>query len=395
MRKLTLLLLAPVLACGSDGAGGGPPDIERLPRLEAVEELRIGSVEDPESGFSRISGVRVDEDGLVYVLEGGAREVRVYDAAGRRVRTIGGEGDGPGEFRGPFGLGVFGDTLWVADTQLRRITVFTKTGELLETIPAPSVMFEVDDGIPGQLVAVELRRDGTLGTTPFVPLRTDMPETTLHMPYVRLTREGEIVDTLHVFDQHFRAARSVDVAGRPFPVPEAAQSTPLNTSSGDAWYVIERPVATSADGGMFTVTHIRDMADTVYRQQYRYTPDGFPPGAVDTVVRRYAAQWSRLAGVDAGAVEARLRQAMDVPAFQPPIARARASEDSVLWLARADRDEPTTRWILIEPDGTPRAALELPRDATVHWSRGDVLWADVRDELDVPWLVRYRLKPAS
>ena len=42
-----------------------------------------------------------------------------------------------------------------------------------------------------------------------------------------------------------------------------------------------------------------------------------------------------------------------------------------------------------------RGALELPRTATVHWSRGDVLWTVVRDELDAQWLVKYRMRPGA
>lgn len=41
----------------------GEIDIESLPALVLEEELRIGSVEDPEYGFSTISSAAVDRDG--------------------------------------------------------------------------------------------------------------------------------------------------------------------------------------------------------------------------------------------------------------------------------------------------------------------------------------------
>lgn len=67
-------------ACGGDATGGGTL-VDDLPSLAVREEVRIGSVEDPEAGFSRIGGVTVGPEGLIYVLEAQAQEIRVYDAA--------------------------------------------------------------------------------------------------------------------------------------------------------------------------------------------------------------------------------------------------------------------------------------------------------------------------
>jgi hypothetical protein len=47
-----LALLALGAGCADDDGGPDPTSLDDLPRIETVEELRIGSVDDPDLGFS-------------------------------------------------------------------------------------------------------------------------------------------------------------------------------------------------------------------------------------------------------------------------------------------------------------------------------------------------------
>jgi len=100
-----VLLLIAVTSCTPD-SGGPAPHVDDLPRLSYEEEIRIGSLGDPERGFSRVGPVAVSESGRLYVLELQAREVRVFGRDGRRLGTIGGPGEGPGELVRPVSLGL-------------------------------------------------------------------------------------------------------------------------------------------------------------------------------------------------------------------------------------------------------------------------------------------------
>lgn len=62
-------------------------------------------------------------------------EVRIFDRDGQQIRTFGGEGESPGEFRRLSWLGrADGDTLVTYDTDLRRATWFTYSGEVVRTL---------------------------------------------------------------------------------------------------------------------------------------------------------------------------------------------------------------------------------------------------------------------
>lgn len=64
-----------------------------------VEELRIGVVEGEEPYmFGQVVDVIPDVMGRIWVLDSQAWELRLFDAQGRFVRSVGGPGEGPGEF---------------------------------------------------------------------------------------------------------------------------------------------------------------------------------------------------------------------------------------------------------------------------------------------------------
>lgn len=67
-------------------------------RLEP--DLLVGDVEGP-LAFGRINWVSPGGDGGILVLDGQTHRVHVFDSAGKALRSFGGEGDGPGEFRAP------------------------------------------------------------------------------------------------------------------------------------------------------------------------------------------------------------------------------------------------------------------------------------------------------
>ena len=105
------------------------------------EDLQIGSFDSggPEM-FGQIRHVAVGRDGELFVLEGQAHEIRVFDAQGSYLRTIGREGAGPGELNLSFGGQVFPtvSAIWVNNSGNRRFERFSYEGQPLGSTPNPS-----------------------------------------------------------------------------------------------------------------------------------------------------------------------------------------------------------------------------------------------------------------
>ncbi len=102
--------------------------------LSREPEVVIGQAEGDERYLlSGVTGVRRLSDGRIAVLDAGSYRVRVYDSSGRHLMDLGGEGDGPSEFRWPQFLGVVADSLFVYEYAAGDLTWFSPDGQFLRT----------------------------------------------------------------------------------------------------------------------------------------------------------------------------------------------------------------------------------------------------------------------
>jgi hypothetical protein len=102
--------------------------------LDTKPRLQIGGADDGPTGFAVIKGVAHLSDGSIAVANQRPSEIRIFDASGRFVRSLGRNGTGPGEFnRVPFRLLRSGDTLIGSDNSMRD-RVFAPNGELARSL---------------------------------------------------------------------------------------------------------------------------------------------------------------------------------------------------------------------------------------------------------------------
>ena len=124
----------------------GDEDWSLVAQPVVTEELSLGELDGAaELQFGQIAAIDVAPDGTMYVLDQQAAQVRVFDATGEFVRTVGKPGNGPGELSpGTAGLLVGdGDTLHVADMMRQRIQRYGPDGEDAGGAPVPFA-----EGIP-------------------------------------------------------------------------------------------------------------------------------------------------------------------------------------------------------------------------------------------------------
>jgi hypothetical protein len=142
-----LLLLA---GCGGPDAGSstysqtdsaGVTIVESIrPLWKGREGWKVGRDPDLSIGITDgderyllndVRGVRRMSDGRIAVLDQGSFRVRVYDRTGEHLMDLGGEGDGPSEFRTPQFMGLISDTLFVYEAIGGSLTWFAPDGEFL------------------------------------------------------------------------------------------------------------------------------------------------------------------------------------------------------------------------------------------------------------------------
>ncbi len=128
--------------------------------LSPEPDVSIGLREgDERYALTDVRGVRRLHDGKIAVLDGSNR-VRIYGADGVHLADLGGEGDGPSEFRTAQYLGAREDSLFVFEAIGGNRKWFSMEGELL----GATGNFSTDDRANGTLLLIgELGGDTAVG----------------------------------------------------------------------------------------------------------------------------------------------------------------------------------------------------------------------------------------
>jgi len=107
------------------------------------EELTIRGEEGKEEQmFMNIISIDVSEDGTIYILDGKAANIKVFDSSGGFLKTIGKRGQGPGEFGRPESFSITPqDEIAVNDPGRRSIQFLDMDGNFLRQIPVNQPFF--------------------------------------------------------------------------------------------------------------------------------------------------------------------------------------------------------------------------------------------------------------
>ena len=119
---------------------GGPKYEGEL--FEYTEVVRLQQDDSiPESLLNRPYYFSMGVDGTFFLLDGGENRILVFNQDGSYRRSIGGPGDGPGEFQSPRYLTFYENVLSLYDGRLRRTShyhpdgAFLKSNSFLQTPP--------------------------------------------------------------------------------------------------------------------------------------------------------------------------------------------------------------------------------------------------------------------
>lgn len=366
-----------VIACFACERQGGPRDAgasrlasRALPGTErealaVVEELRFG-LRDPDGAYyvARIFSFEVDNGGKLWVLDGQAQLIRVFDADGRLVRTVGRRGSGPGEFRqavrierGPDGH------LWVTDPGNARLTVLDTTGTFVRAVNVPLGCFSLPwpgrFGVDGRYM--------TLGGANCESL-------------LRFDTSFQVGDTLPVPSDQREPEYFVHEA----PSGRIRAEVPFHGSL--VWRLSKRGTVWALLTGDYLLSELGASGNTV-----RTVTHEFIRASVSDADREFARrelQWFESQG---GRIDwSRL------PRRRPPIIGFFVADDGALWVERWPRPDSIGRvFDVLDDKGEFRSRVILPfalaRVPTDPIVRDGLLYAVTADSSGREFVVRSRL----
>jgi hypothetical protein len=165
-------------ACGGVGGDGADRAGEEVPVRSAAVDLRIGALEGAGAEvFGRIGGIAVDESGRLFVLDNHASEVRVFDESGRHEFSFARPGSGPGELASACCIAFDREgRLWVRDNGNGRYVAFAVDGRAAAPVATVRMRHgDVNRWAPttfdeeGRVIDIGLRADPATGRA--VPTR--------------------------------------------------------------------------------------------------------------------------------------------------------------------------------------------------------------------------------
>ena len=397
LRRAACILLTVFAIAGCSPAAGD--DSSAPPVVPARQTLRIGSMDDSATALTYVREMVVGLDGRIYSLYPQEHAVRIHDADGRLVRTIGREGSGPGEFRSPSRIGLRGDTLWVFDHGTYRFTLFDASGELLESRTVP---VELGDATSNPPRPRGLLSDGTVWGSP--PAWSDQVAdgTITRALNVRLDSSGRVADTIIEYSIANTSWRLHDPSNprgvRSFrEQPFSDADVVVVSEHRPEVVIVERPIASDPARGTFRITKRELDGDTLYSRSFTYAPTPLPPSRPDSLAAAFAMRPASLPPSMAASwptparAEELARSSLFVPPFFPPVGNLVVGRDGTVWIQREDAGGETREWWVIDGTGRAVAAVHLPANLRMLAADRDRIWGMETDELDVPYIVRYEL----
>ena len=397
-------LLALTAACG--GADADVPDVQTAVRDSAgitiVEnsgagwlpehgwrvvpepEVDIGVLEGaPEYQLFRVRGATRLSDGRIVVANGGTKEIRFYSADGEHLRTVGRQGEGPGEFEelsGPWRMA--GDSIVAFDWRGLRLSIFAPEGEFvrserLET--AEGVMFPSPLGVTTSRTVLASVGQVFMSGEAQTGVSRDSGSILVY------GLDGALQDTLGVFPGSEAYVKS---EGRSMSVRSLAFGRSFQTElQGDRLY------AGATDRYEVGVWRTDGTLERLIRRAHTpvaVTPEHVGAYKEEQLAALEDAPESRLASTRA------ILEEMPYPQTFPAFRTLEVDEEGNLWVREYDPPgDERSLWTVFDPEGAMLGQVELPEGLTVHAIGPDWILGRWSDDFDVEHVRLHRLEKSA
>lgn len=362
-----------------------PPAAGPIATLIAREDLRIGSrsIGGPES-FGLVRQLAPLPSGGVAVLDGMAQEIRIFGADGDHKNTFGGPGGGPGELEGAQGL------LLGPDSLLR----------VPEKGNARMSYFHPDSGF------VDSHRFYVYTTASRGPWRAAMDSTGRTAVWSSGVYRGGFWIVIRIYDEELTQVDSI-------PYYNYTNDSPADREDPEGGWPITYPngmrsvipypfypreeFAVDPTGQMWTtesgdsrlkVQRWQPAGDTLLVVESRRQPNRVTDAMKDSVMAQLEAGFSRWPNPPE-------LDYSKIPDEEPPTYGLSLDNQGRLWVRLSHPESDTTAYDVFDRSGrhVETVVIHARVDEDVPPTlAGDTLWAVVRDEVDVQYIVRARLQ---
>lgn len=349
----------PIVITGAGGAGAEHTGA-------VVETLRLGTTDtDGPELFGEIRALAVAADGEILIFDHFGNELRRFDARGRFVSSLGGTGQGPGEFLSVVGLAIdpSGDT-WLVDVRNQRYSVASEDS-VLRVVARPA-------RVATQPWLGGFDREGFLHELALDP---GGPDGELQARILRIDPEGEVVSEHPI--PHVTIPTPTLGAGIMVPLPFLPTVLRAWDPAGAIWQAV------STDSAIVRIDLAGDTTHVVHLDR------SAPPlnGAEQDSVRRAIHTVEGSFGINVAAEV--------TPTVMPLLRWFTVDDEGNLWVCATAR-EPCDVLDVYDPGTGAHGTVSLPvvlADHPVPRLRGGAVHGVTEGPLGEPYLFVGRLPP--
>lgn len=328
--------------------------VDDLPksRITFEEEVRFGDTEEVLLGHIQTQNVLIDDQGRIFIGDSGwgHRGIHVYAPDGSFIKTMGGEGKGPGEIMDVSNMGITGDELHLYDDNLDRINVYS-----LETLEFSHSQL-LDPRNWNHLEAIQSSNfshcyflsDGTYLAGFVEHVNPGRPEENRKIRYYRMNQEGEIISD-KILEQ--RSLKFLRTQTSRFTLEHTRQSL-LSLSDSDG--II----------GAWTEDFLLKRYDSKGRYQSAvYYPHQRKGIEEQEILSRYDEYWeNNQEGIRM--YRDRIRGA-NLPDRWPALNSMLVDDEDRIWISTVDNHLDTFTWWVLEDSGELIARFTRPQNHSV------------------------------
>ncbi len=326
------------------------------------------------------------------VLVGHSSSGRIVQvsAPGAPVRQLGGTGQGPGEFESAERIGLLGDTVWIIDGRLQRVTYWPRFGA---GSPATHALVQTATaGLPTS-TPIAVSQNGGFIATANVDHRADPSAALRSQALLSRPRDPNgRTDTLAALFRSNLTQRLTPREGNGtlLMVQLFSDASRFDASPNGRLVAIVDQLDT-AKHEQKTVRLLSVTGEERYRVRVPFADVPFNPMLASRLIdSQYTATMESLR--QRGSASSFDRSAHAARAFVPrrmtPVSELTVADDGTVLLRGNDWAGSTVTYAWMRPNGTLRGYLTLPSGQTIKAVRGDVIWSIRENEDGLLRLIR-------
>lgn len=179
------------------------------------------------------------------------------------------------------------------------------------------------------------------------------------------------------------------------PPPERWDDLMAVRMDGSEAVVVRRNATHVGPEPQITLFKIDLSGDTVLSRTLRYDPIPVTREWQDSVSLEWAAPQAERKGITVDRLAGAYRDAADWPAHRQAVSEVLVGADGTTWLRRGVPRADSIRWDILDGDFGAVGFTFLPISLEVKRVSRSAVWGVELDEWDIPWIIRYDLRPAG